>query len=105
METSQAVSRTFPLVLDGTLEELSARGQAIYDTLREQLEPARDREFIAIHVDSGDYEVGRSTVEAVRALRQRRPADGRTFARKIGMEPEYGLAARILVSDSLGGQK
>ncbi len=92
--------QTFPMVSDATLEELSARGLAIYDTLRARLEPEHDREFIAIHVDSGDYEVARSTVEAVRALRQRRPADGRMFARKIGLEPEYGLAARILPSRS-----
>ncbi len=100
-----ATAQTFPLVSDATLEELSARGEAIYDTLRAQLEPAHERKFIAIHVDSGDYEIARTTVEAVRALRQRRPVDGRMFARKIGTEPEYGLAARILVSDSLGGLK
>jgi hypothetical protein len=81
------------------LQELGDKGQAIYEKLKPILEPAHDRQFIAIHVDTGDYEIGRSASVAMRAMRERYPADGRLFIRKIGDEPEYHLAARILASE------
>ncbi len=99
-----AASQTFPLVSDEALEELSERGQALYATLRAQIEPEHDRKFVAIHVDSGDYEIARSSGDAMRAMHKRRPADGRLYIRKIGTEPEYGLAARLLASDMRAGE-
>jgi len=96
------MSGSYPLVSDAALEDLSGRGQALYDAhLKSRLEPEHARRFVAIHVDTGKYAVARSSGEAVRAMRQRCPADGRLYVRRVGDEPEYGLAARILTSDMI----
>jgi hypothetical protein len=87
-----------PLVAENVLEELSARGQAIYDKLKSQLEPEHNNKFVAVHVDTGDYAIARSSGDAMRAMHKLHP-DSRLFIRKIGDEPEYGLTARILASD------
>jgi len=96
-----SATKTSPLVSEATLEEIDARGQAIYESkLKAQLEPAHNNEFVVIHVDTEDYAVARSFTRANREMLTRHPADGRLFGRKIGAEPEYGLAARILASDT-----
>ncbi len=56
-------------------------------------------------MDTGEYAVARSSGEAMRAMRRRHPADGRLYVRKIGSEPEWGLAARILTSDMIAAQQ
>lgn len=89
------------LMSDALLDELSERGQAIYMAKRDQLEAAAPRHFVAIHVDTEEYAVARTSAAAMRAMRQRHPADGRLFMRRIGEEPQYGLAARVLQSDMI----
>lgn len=79
-------------------EEVTERGTAVYDQLRSSLEPALDGQFVAIHTQSGDYALGRSTAAAMRAIRKLHD-HGPLFLRKIGSEPEYGLAARLLEAD------
>ena len=80
-------------------QEASRRGLALYETrLKAKLEPDYDNQFIAIHPDSEDYEVADSRGNALRAIRRTHPA-GRLLLMKIGSEPEYGLAARILMSE------
>lgn len=87
------------------LTDLSRLGLAIYDqNLKSLLEPEYDNQFVAIHVDSGDYEVAKSSGNAMRAILARHPIDGRLVIRKIGSEPEYGLAARILVGEMMAGR-
>ena len=77
---------------------LSNRGLAIYEKLKPILEPRYDRKFIAIHVETEDYEVADSTGDAMRSIRKRHP-EGFLLMMKIGNEPEWGLAARLF-----GGQ-
>lgn len=90
----------FPLVSEAALEDVSQRGRAIYQTkLAAQLVPAPGRRFVAIHVDTEDYAVGASSGDAMRALLEHHPADGRLYIRKIGSEPDYGLAARLLAGE------
>lgn len=89
----------YPELSDVLADELGARGMAIYENrLKAVLEPTCDRQFVAIHLDSGDYEVARTSGNAMRAIRKKHPRDGRLFIRKIGDEPEYQLSARILGS-------
>lgn len=96
------MSDTYPLVSDAAREDISRRGQSLYDAqLKSRLEPEYVRRFVAIHVDTGEYAVARSSSEAVRAMRRRYPVDGRLYVRRVGDEPEYGLAARILTSDMI----
>ena len=83
--------------------EISERGQALYDKLKPVLEPERDRQYVAIHVDSGDYSVAKTSAAATREL-HRRHLPGRAYTRKIGSEPEYGLAARYLMGEMMAGR-
>src|SRR5438105_4944000 len=80
--------------------EVARLGAQRYESdIRAAVEPHHLGEYIAIHVDTGDYEVARSTSRASRELLKRHPIDGRLYMRKIGDEPEYELAARVLASD------
>ncbi len=93
------------LVSDSVLAELSDRGQAIYEAdLRQKLEAEAHTGFVAIHIDAKEYAVARTSAAAMREMRRRFPADGRLFVRRIGSEPQYGLAARIIQSDMIEGK-
>lgn len=68
---------------DTTSGDVTELGRKLYEErFRAILEPDRDGEYIAIHVDSGDYAIEKSSGLAVRAILPTHPADGRhTFAR------------------------
>lgn len=84
---------------DKRLDELSRLGDAIYETkLKSILEPDHDREFVAIHVYSGEYALGGASGDAMRAMHAIHP-DSDILIRKIGDEPEFGLSRRIQGSD------
>ena len=86
-------------------EAFSQRGEAIYETkLRSVLEQNHRNEYVAIHVDSEDYALGKSSGDAMRAIRQRRP-DGHLVILHIGPEPEWGVASRLLASQMTAGQQ
>ena len=82
------------------MAELSTRGQAVYETKKALLEPEFNNQYVAIHVDTGDYVVAKSSASATRTLHQRHPP-GRACTRKIGNEPEYGLVARLIVGEMM----
>jgi hypothetical protein len=84
-------------------EDVAEMGQEIYNAkLKPLLEPDHNNEYVAIHVDSGDCALGRSWVSALRTLLLRHEADGRLAGMKIGSEPDYGLAARLVGSRQTG---
>ena len=80
-------------------EEIACKGSAVYERIRERLEASDRGKQVAIHVDTGDYAIGRTSAEAGRALLAGKRPDGRMFVRQIGDEPEYALAARILAGE------
>lgn len=96
--TEPTIKAPYALVTQEYLEEISKLGDAIYEKLKPLLEPEHDRQFVTIHVDTEDYSIGKNSSAANRAILERHPIDGRLYTRKIGNEPEYGLAARILAS-------
>lgn len=83
---------------DATDEEhdvLSEKGLAIYDEiLKPALEPSYNKQYVAIHVASGEHAVARSSGNAMRAMRERQPS-GPLVIMQIGPEPEWGLAGRL----------
>jgi hypothetical protein len=82
----------------GNLTSLGQQGLAIYETkLRETLEPIHAGESVAIHVDTGDYAIGKSHSLATRELLKRHVQDGRIVTLTIGppTAAEIRLAARI----------
>jgi hypothetical protein len=76
--------------------EIAVRGKEIYDTeLREHHDtPQNLGGFLAIDVDSGDYEVG-GRLGASEALRERRP-NVAIYLMKIGYPAAFTLAGRLL---------
>lgn len=87
-------------VADDGLDAVTRRGLAVYDArLKAQLEPAHNGEAVAIHVDSGEYAVARTSGVAMREMRRRRP-DGPLVLHTIGPVSDE-MAYRTLKSRSL----
>lgn len=80
--------------------DVGTRGTALYDlSLRGVLEPGSNGQFVAINPDTGDYAVASTSGDALRALYARHP-DCSLMVRRIGSEPQHGLAARLLAGDA-----
>ena len=83
--------------------EMVAKGEAIYlERIGPLLEPAETGKYVAIDLDSGDYEVDAEDPQAVLRLLERHPngvifgvkvgrrsADGRPIAGSFGFWPPY----------------
>ncbi|MGQ9628237.1 MAG: hypothetical protein ACUVV0_15205 [Anaerolineae bacterium] len=54
-------------------KKLSSRGEEIYERIRERLELEHKGEIVAIEVDSGDYFLGKTVVEAGMKAREKHP--------------------------------
>ena len=87
-------------VSDTYLEKLADRAESIYENrLKPLLEPAHNNEFVAIHVESGDYAVASNFRAAKRIMLGRHAVDGKLVVMKIGPEPESdSLAYRTVNS-------
>jgi hypothetical protein len=98
------MSTTSAIPSQEEMEQLSARGHAIYDnTLKAILEPQYNGQEVAIHLDTGDYEVAKNSPHARRALRARRP-EGLIMTTNIGPAKMDGLTLRMLGSQLLSGE-
>lgn len=78
--------------------EITRRGNALFEErICPQLDPGlpADR-FVAIDIETGDYEVDEREVAATRRLTQRHPdAKGRICLRRIGSPAAYRLGTRL----------
>ena len=55
-------------------ERLVAQGEALYQQrLKSQLDPTYHGQIVAIEVESGDYFVGKSVIEAARKAKEKHP--------------------------------
>lgn len=52
---------------------MAEKGQTLYQTIKDTLEPQHNGEIVAIEVDSGDYYLGRSVIEADNQARKKHP--------------------------------
>ena len=89
---------------ENEMAELSRRGQAVYEAKKPLLEPEFNNQYVVIHVDTGEYMIGRTLNAAHREMLKDRSVDGRLYGRRIGNEPEYGLATRLLMSEMMAGR-
>ena len=65
-------------------QEIGQRGDEIYSTmLRDVLEPQYNGQFVAIDVESQDYELADEAMDASDRLRQRQP-DGQVLVKRVG---------------------
>ncbi len=77
-------------------EEFARRGNEIFErAIRPELDPkVRPRAFVAIDIETGDYEVNERELEAIHRLTDRRPeAKGRVLLRRIGSSHAYHMGA------------
>jgi hypothetical protein len=73
------------------ISNVAKSGWDIYNSdLRSHIEPGNKGQYIVIHVDSKDYEIGDDYLIATKALRARRPG-GPLYTIRIG----YPAAGRI----------
>ena len=100
-----AAQAMVPIPQTEELDDLTRRGLALYnDRLKAILEPTHNNEFIAIEPDSEDYALANSSANAMRAMHKIHPRKS-LLLMKIGPEPEYGLAARILAGKMMAGER
>lgn len=72
----------------------------LYDKqIKPLLEPAHNGEYVAIHVDSGDYALGRTFREASRMLQGRHAKDGRLVGWKVGPDPDNDYLSMLVASE------
>lgn len=71
-------------ILKLTPQEIGKRGEAIYNlTLRTLLEPEHHGQFVAIDIETSDYEVADEAHDASNQLRSRHP-DAQILVERIG---------------------
>ena len=100
---SYSIASFDPSISDQEHEAFSNRGLAFYNNkLKSVLEPEKNNQFVAIHVESEEYALGESSGDAMRAMRGIH-AQGRLVILRIGPEPEWGFAARLLAGQMVGG--
>ena len=77
-------------------EEVRDRGKKIYEErIKSQVEPHEYGKFIAIDIDSGDFEVDAKILVASRRLRERRP-NSVMYRIKVGLGAAYRMGWRAV---------
>jgi hypothetical protein len=77
-----------PKVFQIDRKKLSSKGKEIYSRIVAELEPEHKGDIVAIEVDSGNYFLGRTVVEAGKRARKQHPDKVFYFAR-IGFPAVY----------------
>jgi hypothetical protein len=76
-----------------TREEFARRGDEIYErAVLPSVAPGDERTFVAIDVESGDFEIGADELTAIDRLVARRP-EAAVWLRRIGRSYTYRLGA------------
>ncbi len=81
-------------------EEFARRGQGIYERdIRPHLGAEEDGKFVAVDIETGDYEVDRDDFEATERLLARRP-DAQMWLLRVGQRAAYHIGGRPLRSEA-----
>lgn len=98
MEARRAADEDLPFSQE-EMDRIGNAGEAIYqERIKALVEPDCDGQVVAIHLESGDYEVARTSSAAWKALRRRQP-DGPYFLRDIGIAPWDDLSMRMAATE------
>jgi hypothetical protein len=77
----------------GTGEGIVERGHALYERdILPGLDPGTRGKFLAVDVDTGDYEVDSDELAALKRLRDRRP-EARLYLLRVGFPVAYRIGA------------
>lgn len=78
------------------MERLGERADAIYnERLKALLEPEHNGKVVGIHVESGEYALGKRFPDAMRAIRRQRP-EGFIVTMSVGPQQPDPTLDRIL---------
>ena len=79
-----------------TAEQIAQRGRAIYqERLRKHVESGNTGQYLALDINSGEYEIGETHRETVDRLRVRMP-DAEIFTLLIGYPAIGAIGNRLL---------
>lgn len=75
-------------------EEVARRAKDLYERrIREEVEPEHEGRFLAVDVESGDYEVAEEALRATVGLRERKPG-AVLYLMRIGRPAAFRLGGR-----------
>ncbi len=78
-------------------KEIARRGQAIYDErIRHKVEAEHRGKFLAVDIESGDYEIDAESLAAFNRAREKN-ADAVLYLVRIGYRTAYSLGGRLQV--------
>lgn len=79
-------------------DEIVRRGQALYDQrIRARLEPGDDGKFVAVDIETGDFEVAPDELTASKQVQARHPEAAICLLR-VGHASAYRIGGKRLVS-------
>ncbi len=82
-----------------TSDEVARRGEELYErSVRALVEPENDGRFLALDVESGDYELADEALAASRRLRERRPG-AVAYLVRVGRSAAFRIGGRRLRSE------
>lgn len=82
-----------------TREEITRHGEEIYErAIRAHVEDDYDGEFLAVDIESGDYEVSGTPLEVSRRLHNRRP-EAVLHLMRVGRPSAFRFGRRRLLSE------
>jgi hypothetical protein len=74
------------------LKELARIASEVYDRqVRPALRPENDGKFVAVDIETGDYEVDKDDYTALMQLRSRRPAAAEIWLMRAGYPTTYDM--------------
>lgn len=78
-----------------TESEIAQRAQALYDQqIRPHVEADHKGKFVVVEVNTGDYEMDREDIVALKRAEAKHP-DGRFFILRVGFRTAYHMGGRI----------
>lgn len=76
-------------------EVIVQRGEELFDqAIKAQVAGRPEKDFVAIDIESGDFEVGPDSRDVMNRLLARRP-EAQTFMRRVGLDYTYRFGGRI----------
>jgi hypothetical protein len=77
----------------GTAEGIVERGHALYEReILPRLDPDSRGKFLAVDIDSGDYEVEPDELAVLKRVRDRKP-DARVYLLRVGFPSAYRIGS------------
>lgn len=76
-------------------EEFRQRGDAIYSKIKDKVKPGNNGKFLAIDIETGDYEVNEDEMKAVDALYDRID-DPQVTCYRIGYRTTHSLGGGLI---------